>query len=399
MEYRRGRPSDERRRRVMLDDSRLANGTPEGEEDAAEETRLKTARKSRSYPDDALATRQMRLTDLLPVRVWAILAIAALVVVAAAGIHLAYLRREALTEQFGAAAGIFDVKAPGSLGRGLSVLLLAGATLSSFLIYSLRRHKMDDYRGHYGIWLLVTGVLFLLTVSDYTGVTGLAEAIIQRNAPVALLSRLPLVLHSVFAFGVLLFLARMGAEMQHCRSALAVLALLLATVGAAVALKAGWRPNGLDVPDELLSFHALLASRGLLFAMLLVYGRYTRLDALGNIKVREKKPRKKAAVPDKVEKSEKVEKPVKAAVTETKPSAPVKVANTPVEPAAPVEKPVVKPQEKFASAPVKPAIITAPKPVLTLGQKPSDDDEEENGGNGRLSRSERRRLKQLGRAA
>jgi hypothetical protein len=384
MDYRRGRQSDERRRRVMLDDSRLGDVAAEADGEPAEEVRAKTARRGRSYPDDALASRQMRLTDLLPIRVWMILAGFAAIVLAAIGIHFAHLSRESLQDRFGASAYIFDVDQPGSLGKGLGAALVIGATLASFFIYSLRRHKMDDYRGHYGIWLWVALVLAALSLLEYTGAAGLLESLVERNAPLGLLSRLPLIVHTVVALGALLFLARLGAEMQRCRSALGVLAVLVGAVGCVVAIEAGWRPPAIAFPEELLAFHARLASRALLFVMLLVYGRYTRLDALGNIKVREKKPRKKAtAATEKAATKDEKAAPVKA-------SAPASVA---------AEKPVQRPQ--VTSAPVtKPAVITAPKPVLTLGgQKPANDDDEGEGGNGRLSRAERRRLKQLGRAA
>jgi hypothetical protein len=392
MDYRRGRPSDDRRRRVMLDDSRLANGTPAGEEGASdaarEEARAKSTRKSsKSYPDDALASRQMRLTDLLPIHVWVIMAFVALMAIASAGIHVGHLRSEAFIQELGIAGAIFDVNAPGSLGRGLSVLLLAGASGCSFLIYSLRRHKMDDYRGHYGIWLWVALLLNFLTVCEYTGATGIIEALVAKYAPVGLVSQLPLIVHTIVALGSLLFLARLGAEMHQCRAAMVVLALLLGAVGLVVALEAGWRPNSLEMPEELLAFHARLASRGLLFVMLLVYGRYTRLDALGNIKVRERKPRKKSAEKPAAtqEKSATVSK---STVEFAKPTA--------AEPAA--EKPIVRSVEK--QAPSQKAIVAiTSKPALTLGQKPMDEEEDERSGSGRLSRAERRRLKQMGKAA
>lgn len=389
MDYRRVRPSDERRRRVMLDDSRLANGAADAEESSSDESAGKSTRKNaKSYPDDALASRQMRLTDLLPVRAWVVLAICAATVLAATGVHFAHLQREGLSSFFGAASYIFDVDVPGSLGRGLSVLLLSGATLASFLIYSLRRHKMDDYRGHYGIWLWVALALLGLTAGEYFGATGLVESLVERYAPIALVSRMPLVVHSLVAFGALLFLARLGTEMHRCRLALAVLVPLLFAVGAVVALEAGWRPSGTEIPEELLAYHARLASRGLLFAMLLVYGRYTRLDALGNIKARERKPRKKATpLVEKVKVD--VEKP---AATE-KPAAPMKtVTPTPAPTVVPA------PVATKPSASAKPATISASKPVLTFGQKPSEEEDDDAGQN-RLSRAERRRLKQLGKAA
>lgn len=390
----------------MLDDLRMGDAGAPDEEFSVEEARPKAPRRGRSYPEDALAGRQMRVTDLLPSRAWVVLALCALVLLSAVGIHFGHLQRDRLQGVFGEPAYIFDVSSPGSLGQGLCVALMTGAAVTSILIYSLRRHKIDDYRGAYGIWLWVTLLLTVLSIAEYTGASGLLESLAARYAPVGLLASLPLAIHSAIALGALLFLARLGAEMQQCRLALAVMGLLLGAVGLVVALEAGWRPQGIDWPEELLAFHARLASRGLLFLMLLVYGRFTRLDALGAIQVRERKPRKKKAASG--EKAPEAKSNSSQSAERDRPADSRPAAERPSQKAGDKqpEKPQEKPAEKASAAakpqpaPVKGPVITTPKPALTLGQRvDKEDSADENGQSKRMTRQERRRLKQMGKAA
>ena len=50
----------------------------------------------------------------------------------------------------------------GSLGNWFASLLLLVASLLAITIYSVRRHKVDDYRGHYHIWLWAAACWFVM---------------------------------------------------------------------------------------------------------------------------------------------------------------------------------------------------------------------------------------------
>ena len=64
---------------------------------------------------------------------------------------------------------------PDSFGRWFTCVLLSGSAGASLLIYQLRRHKNDDFRGHYRLWRIVLAVLLLASVDalvslvDWTG--------------------------------------------------------------------------------------------------------------------------------------------------------------------------------------------------------------------------------------
>ena len=53
-----------------------------------------------------------------------------------------------------------------------SLLARTWQVLGSLLIYSIRRHKLDDYRGHYR-WWLVAGIAWLVMSVD--AITGLHD--------------------------------------------------------------------------------------------------------------------------------------------------------------------------------------------------------------------------------
>jgi hypothetical protein len=50
----------------------------------------------------------------------------------------------------------FDLAAPSSLADWISAVILILASGLSLMIYSLRRHRIDDIRGRYRVWLAAT---------------------------------------------------------------------------------------------------------------------------------------------------------------------------------------------------------------------------------------------------
>ena len=55
--------------------------------------------------------------------------------------------------------------AEGSLAAWFSSLLLLGAALATLVVYAVRRHRADDYRGRYRLWL-AAAVCWLLLATD-----------------------------------------------------------------------------------------------------------------------------------------------------------------------------------------------------------------------------------------
>jgi hypothetical protein len=60
----------------------------------------------------------------------------------------------------------FDLDGEGSLGAGFSAAMLALAGLTAVLIYTLRRHRLDDYGGFYRLWLWAAACWFVMALDE-----------------------------------------------------------------------------------------------------------------------------------------------------------------------------------------------------------------------------------------
>jgi hypothetical protein len=104
--------------------------------------------------------QQPRLTDLVPRALWLHGLLGLLGAGAIAGLLLAH-------PTDGAGIGTFDLGAPGSLARWFASAALLVAAALSVIVYSVRRHKTDDYHGRYHIWLWAA-MCWVLVSADAT---------------------------------------------------------------------------------------------------------------------------------------------------------------------------------------------------------------------------------------
>ena len=110
---------------------------------------------------------QPRLTDLVPTRLttFAVVLLAGLAVVAALEVLYSWMPRLAALTTDGRVAAL-DLDSEGSLAVWFSSMTLAIAGLVAILIFTVRQHKTDDYRGHYRIWLWAAACWFLLSLDE-----------------------------------------------------------------------------------------------------------------------------------------------------------------------------------------------------------------------------------------
>lgn len=280
-----GPKRDDRRRRALMDDrqdstERVAEGNGETVDRAAGS--LASRRRRRPYAASARRKSQLTIVDLLPRRWWALLlvwlglgAVATLVgswVWAVRGNELAAEVASQRVPNWGEVAA-----------RAHQWALSLTLTLAAFVstqIYLIRRHRADDYRGHYRIWAWAA-VGFILTSFDAT--VGLHrwvlfEALgqVSRQPSQASLWMLDWVL---LPLGLLVVM-RLVWEMWGSR---AKWGLVAATLGL---LSAGLWPWGMGLNESETSAWIqmmLLTSSCCLLASLITYGRYTLLDAHGLI--------------------------------------------------------------------------------------------------------------------
>ena len=125
----------------------------------------------RAYHEAVLSQRQPKVTDLLPVRpLWVfaflLLGLAGIAAVEAIHVHVAALKLE------GAAAHLasLDARQRGSLDDWYASAMLAAAATLSLVVFGIRSHRVDDYRGHYRIWLWTSAALLWLSLDAATGI-------------------------------------------------------------------------------------------------------------------------------------------------------------------------------------------------------------------------------------
>ena len=231
MAFRRTGHGDERRRRVLLDEMRGTNSAgSDGGPEAAVTRRASAAIRSGKYSTAALASHQPPVTCLIPKRMWTLAVMFLGGASAIAGLESLYgnVYANAHDALLGPLVAL-DAAARGSLMSWLSSLFLDMAAIGSIMVYSLRRHRLDDYRGRYRIWLCA-GALCVLGSIDV--VTGLHVALASQLTE---LSGTPLYGDgrvwwiAVAAVLVGTTFLRFSVEMRTCPSAVAC--LLLAGAG------------------------------------------------------------------------------------------------------------------------------------------------------------------------
>jgi hypothetical protein len=224
------------------------------------------------YPDDAQAHRQPPITCLIPTRpMWwtGAIALAFCVLTGLQALYgwVAVYRPDLPSWQ------ALQPNAAGSLASWFgSALLLCGAVYCC-LIYLLRRHRMDDYRGGYRYWVWAAGLLVIASIDTSTG---LHQVVADLNLAGGrywwLVGWGSLSTFLVFVLGV---------ETFSSRTAGAFLAISLAGYIAAAAFQLeGAATSTLHVMLESTIVHG---SHAFLVAALGLYARFVLLDAHGMV--------------------------------------------------------------------------------------------------------------------
>ena len=128
------------------------------------------------YSQRARRDHQPRLTELVPTRyrtlaVWLAVGLAAVGAVVAIDTWLPQLVRWLHAEGNPA----LELTGHRPLAVWMSSLLLGSGGLVALLLYSLRRHRVDDYHGRYRVWLWGAALWFCLSLDEATSLHTLAQ--------------------------------------------------------------------------------------------------------------------------------------------------------------------------------------------------------------------------------
>jgi hypothetical protein len=303
-----------RRRRVLNDEARTAAGLHTSvvmsNHDQAEAPR---------YGEMASIEHHPQITDYVPRRKRAMLAtLAGAGAVAVGGqalVHFAPLAEGALPGV--ATSHVAALVAGGLTAWTSAVALLAIAGLAR-LVFSLRRHRVDDVRGRYRVWKWVAAGALAGSVNAVVGVHAIVASAATAATGWALTAGgaewwlAPLALAGGW------ITVRMMLEIAESRSSLAMMIVAAACYGVAAAGSLGWAPAALGSWSGVLTGALPLAGHAMALAGMMLFARYVVLDVQGLI---DHAPRP-AKAPKKVKaaKKEAAEAPAIAGSTATAPA-------------------------------------------------------------------------------
>ncbi len=154
------------------------------------------------------------------------------------------------------------------------------------LIFSLRRHRVDDYRGRYRVWRTAGWAAILLSVNAVLGAHELVARCLGNLVDWQLLpSHAGWWLAPAALLGGWL-LIKLVIDAAECRSALTVYLLAVACLTVAGVHSAGWSPQWAADWPGLLSRSLPLAGHTMLLVGSLLFARYVILDVQGLIEHR-----------------------------------------------------------------------------------------------------------------
>ena len=336
----------------------------------------------RAYHAAVLSEKQPRVTDLLPVRPLWVVVLLLLGLTGIATIEAIHVHAVTLSLEGGAAhLAALDAGERGSLAAWYSSALLAAAAALATVVFGIRAHRVDDYRGRYRVWLWTAAALTWLSLDAATGIhdsLGLGLTLLAGQPVFTASLAAGCTLTWIVVYGLVLGTLGLRLAVEVWPSLVSFTALLMAGLlylcAALLQLEMVAAPPSI-VRGTIESTVIMLAHLSLLSSMGL-YARHVYLDATGRLKVH--------IDPDRKNKSRKSR--LKVVKADPKPRPAVAVPSTSnTEPA------------KFgaaATSSTKPGVSITKNNISTSQH---DDDEDDNYGGSNLSRSERRRLKKLAR--
>jgi hypothetical protein len=231
---------------------------------------------------EAAAANSPRVTDLLPRRYRTI---ALIMIGGLATTGLLAAAQHFSTQIGGVLAGPGSAASSQTLWSGLAawiaVILLSATSLTCGLIHSIRRHRIDDYRGRYRVWRWAA-ILCLIASADY--VAGfhavIAEALAHHVGWTAL--RGGAVWWLLLAGPPLAWIAaRTLADLRECRLAATLQLAASAVLLVATCSFLGWLPDGMQDAEPVTTSSTRLLGFWLLFSAVVSYARFVVLDAQG----------------------------------------------------------------------------------------------------------------------
>jgi hypothetical protein len=188
----------------------------------------------------------------------------------------------------------FDLGAAGSVGDWLAAMLSAVAGLIAMFIYSLRRHRVDDYHGRYRLWMWTAIACLAVSLGEATSIGAAVEGPCRRAAAWSGMSETlvwPAVVGTLLAIAAM----RLLVEIRQCRAAIVLLAACGLGFAVAAATSHDWWIQVSEANRRLVARGSWLAGYVALLTLFLTYARFVALQIEGKIAVVPNKPKRRKA--------------------------------------------------------------------------------------------------------
>lgn len=284
-----------RRRRLLSDD-------PEAQDTGSDDRAGDDASTAKRAPEgDAAYTRAARghrksgVQDLVPVR-YAMIALVAGVglglVGLVEGLHLVSASVDEMLATYGVAA--LGLDGARNISQFLASSLATTAALVAVFIYSLRRHRVDDYYGRYRVWLWAAVICLLAGLMETTDTGSLARAVCRLVADTFTWDE-----HIVWTATVATLLSLVGLrilfEVRHCRMAIVACLAVAACVFSAATVENSWFVEASPPAALMLVRGCTLSAYVLVVAAFLLYARHVVYEIQGLVAVAPKRRKKHKA--------------------------------------------------------------------------------------------------------
>ncbi len=248
------------------------------------------ANQSDHYGDASFMDEQIRLIDFVPRRLTTLALWLAAGLAIISGLEVLHSWQYELSATIaGGQFAAFDITRTGCLCSWFSSLLLLAASMAAVLVYTIRRHRTDDYHGRYRIWLWAVLCCFI-------GATDVAANLHEsfRNMMIHLTKTciwgdgtVWWIIPCILVFGALG--SRLVMDMRPCRLSIGTFLLSAACYLLAASMELGFVSFGNAVREVMFKAGAAMFGHLMLLMSMALNARYVILDAEGLLPRRESK--------------------------------------------------------------------------------------------------------------
>ena len=231
---------------------------------------------------------QARLSDLVPQRLPKILALFIVGLLMVAGLEMLYVWMPSLASMTSdGRVAAFDLDGEGSLAVWFSSTTFLLAAFTAVVVYTVRRHKADDYHGHYRVWLWAAMCWLILSIDETASLhEGFKEMMAQVTG-----TRL---LGDGSMWWVIAYFFLLGAvgtrlvlDMRCCRLSTASMFMVAVCYGLAIVTQLEWILPASGARGVMFEEGAEMTGNLFLLLAMVLHARYVILDAEGLLPRRE----------------------------------------------------------------------------------------------------------------